>query len=90
MGCVENVNPPAGRFPKQGDWVNGRVEVCFHYDLSKKVTGTVVRDDREAPGVCLIALDDGPVVLATECQHTMPVHESAHHTPRADTGEGTP
>jgi len=72
MGCVENVNPPAGRFPRQSEHVGGRTEVCFHYDSARRVGGTIVRDDREAPWVTLIALDDGPTVLATECQYTPP------------------
>ena len=77
MGVHPNVNPPDGRFPKQGSWLYGRVEVCFDYDTSRKVMGTVVRDDDEDPFVTLIALDDGPIVLATECQHSPPIMEAS-------------
>lgn len=72
MGVHPNVNPTAGRFPKQSEWVGMRVEVCFHYDTSRTVGGTVVRDDREPPHEMLIQLDDGPVVRSVECQHTHP------------------
>lgn len=68
MGIVENVDPTHGQFPRQSEHVGGRARVCFAYDRSRTVMGTVVRDDLEAPGRTIIALDDGPVVLATECQ----------------------
>jgi hypothetical protein len=72
MGCVASVNPPAGRFPVQSESVGARTEVCFHYDTSRRVGGTVVRDDLEDPWRTIIQLDDGPLVLATECQYTPP------------------
>lgn len=66
MGCVANVG--ACIFPKQGEFIGKRVGVCFNYDTSDVVSGVVVRDDADAPGVMIIALDNGRVVLATECQ----------------------
>lgn len=69
MGCVETIN--AYKFPKQSEFVNRRVEVCFHYDTSKWIMGTIIRDDREEPSETLIKLDDGRVVRATECQYSI-------------------
>lgn len=74
MGCVENI--AYDRFPKQKDKnykypqfvVGARVEVCFHFDTSKKCMGTVVRDDLEEPFETIIKLDDGRYVRAVECQ----------------------
>lgn len=68
MGCVESVT--FDHMPKQGGWLGKRTRVCFHYDTSRVVMGTIVRDDAEAPGVGIIALDNGRVVLMTECQHS--------------------
>ena len=63
------VNITAEKFPKQGSFHRCRVKVCFNYDTSKIVTGTIVRDDMEAPFVMIISLDDGRYVLSTECQY---------------------
>lgn len=68
MGNVNNVS--ASSWPKQGSWLGKRTRVCFHYDTEHCVMGTIVRDDYEDPWVTIISLDDGRVVLATECQHS--------------------
>lgn len=64
----------ATEFPKQGSWLGKRTRVCFHYDTSTVVGGTIVRDDvyvsEEIPCHTIIALDDGRYVLTTECQHS--------------------
>jgi hypothetical protein len=70
MGIVANVG--FDQFPKQGDWVGKRVEVCFHYDSSKTIGGTIVREDEEEPGLMIFRLDDGRHVLASECMYQMP------------------
>ena len=70
MGCVDTIR--GDRFPRQGDWLGHRTEVCFHYDTQQTFKGRYVRDDREKPNLTIIALDDGRYVLATECQHTGP------------------
>jgi hypothetical protein len=57
------------RFPKQGAYVGRRVRVCFDYDTSKQVTGTVVREDVEEPGEMIIKLDNGRYVRSVECQY---------------------
>lgn len=64
------VHPKIGadRFPKQGAYLNMPCTVCFDYDTSKQFRGRVIRDDAEEPGHCIIQLDDGRVVLTTECQ----------------------
>jgi len=68
MGCVENIT--AYKFPKQSEYVNRRCEVCFHYDTSVTILGTVIRDDREEPFETLIKLDDGRILRAAECQYS--------------------
>lgn len=68
MGCVANIT--MSKWPKQGPWLGKRTRVCFHYDTSQEVLGTIVRDDYEEPWVTIISLDNGKVVLATECQHS--------------------
>jgi len=68
MGVVKNVG--FDFFPKQGNHLNKRVSVCFRYDSKNCLLGRIVRDDREEPGVEIIALDDGRYVLTTECQYS--------------------
>ena len=67
MGCYENIT--ADTFPKQGH-VGSYVTVCFHYDASREFRGKIMRDDIEDPFVMVIQLEDGRVVLGSECQHT--------------------
>lgn len=72
MGCVDTIS--YYNFPKQADnsykypQIGKRVEVCYHFDTSKKHNGVIVRADREEPYRTIIALDNGRYVLATECQ----------------------
>ena len=73
MGCVKTITAYA--FPKQSEYVNRRCNVCFHYDTSVQIPGTVIRDDREEPYETLIKLDDGRIVRGVECQYS-------HYTPR--------
>jgi len=65
MGIVANIR--ADSFPRQSEQLGKQVQVCFHYDISKIITGTVVRDDAETPWKTIIRLDDGRHVLTTEC-----------------------
>lgn len=58
-------------FPKQGSWLGRRCKVCFDYDASNTVLGTVRREDMEEPGRMIIELDDGRLVLSTECQYQL-------------------
>lgn len=67
MGSHENIS--ATRFPRQGTNLHKRVEVCFHFDSSQRVQGTVVREDVQSPFVMLIRLDDDRYVEAGECQY---------------------
>ncbi len=71
MGQHQNIG--ADRFPRQGEWLGKRVEVCFDYDPSQTIWGTFIRDDAEDPQRSIIQLDDGRVVLTTECQHRTPI-----------------
>ena len=70
MGVVQTVSFDS--FPKQGSDLNKRTKVCFNYDTSNLIGGTIVREDREEPFLTMIKLDDGRHVLSTECQHTVP------------------
>lgn len=57
------------KFPKQGDFpsVGSKVVVCFNYDSSRQIEGTVIRNDVEEPGEMIIHLDDNRVVRSVEC-----------------------
>lgn len=68
MGCVSAITHDT--FPEQGRYYRKRVRVCFHYDTSNTVLGTVVRDDAEAPGEMIIMLDDGRYVRSVECMYS--------------------
>lgn len=69
MGCVSTITWTD--FPKQSEYVNRRVCVCFHYDTSRTIMGTIVRDDREEPCETIIVLDDGRILRGTECQYSI-------------------
>lgn len=85
MGFIENVGFDS--WPKQGTWLDKRVRVCFDYDTSRTVLGTIVRDDTQSPGRGIIRLDDGRVVMMTECQYS-PLSDgeaqSASNTPQEE------
>lgn len=68
MGVVRNIDFDS--FPTQSRDVGSVVEVCFHYDPSRKIRGVIVRDDTEEPGRMIIRLGDGRYVLSTECQYS--------------------
>ena len=68
MGAKENIS--VDEFPEQGSWLGREVTVCFHYDTSRTIDGTIVREDMEAPNVMIIRLDDNRYVLSTECQYS--------------------
>lgn len=70
MGIVKNVS--YNEFPKQGKQLHKRTSVCFNYDTSNQIGGTIIRDDREEPFITLIRLDDGRYVSSSECQYTIP------------------
>lgn len=73
MGCVKNISYE--KYPLQADEnykypsVGKRVQVCYHYDLSKTHMGTIVRDDIEEPFETIIQLDNGRYLRAVECQY---------------------
>jgi hypothetical protein len=67
MGVVKGVG--ITEFPKQGQFLNKRVEVCFNHDTSKIILGVMVRNDIENPGEDIIKLDDGRYIRSTECQY---------------------
>ncbi len=69
MGCTPHIT--ADRFPRQGTFLGKTVEVCFDYDTSATVRGKVIREDAEAPGCMIIQLENGWVVLSTECQYSL-------------------
>lgn len=65
------------RYPRQSGNLGAKVDVCFHYDTSNKIPGTIVRDDREAPWISIIRLDEEVegmprFVQADECQYSTP------------------
>lgn len=78
MGAHANITHDT--FPAQSDWVGRRVRVCFDYDTSKTIDGTVMRCDVEEPGLMIIHLDDGRCVLSTECMYSLkrPIEKQPH------------
>lgn len=76
MGCINTIT--YDKFPKQKDKtykfpefaVGARVEICYHYDTSRKHYGTVVRDDLEEPYEMIIKTDDGRYLRGCECQYS--------------------
>lgn len=76
MGCVNTIT--YDKFPKQKDEtykfpelaVGARIEICYHYDTSKKHYGIVVRDDLEEPYEMIIKTDDGRYLRSCECQYS--------------------
>ncbi|WP_065218429.1 MULTISPECIES: hypothetical protein [Butyricimonas] len=75
MGVEKNIS--MDKFPKQHlpeETVMGGigriVNVCFNYDSAKRIRGVIIRDDKEYPGVTIIRLVDGRIVLSSECQYS--------------------
>lgn len=71
-GYLDETENPAfanGGYPKQGTWHMKRTRVCFRFDTSNTIMGTIVREDDGKPHETIIALDDGRFVLTTECDH---------------------
>ena len=66
MGVHKNIT--TNKFPRQGNSLGQRCKVMFHYDSDNEFMGTVIRDDMEEPFIKIIKLDNGRVVLTTECQ----------------------
>ena len=69
MGSHPNIS--IDKFPKQGKLKGRPVVVCFNYDTSRTIPGTIVREDAEEPGLLIIKLADSRHVLATECQYRL-------------------
>lgn len=74
MGIEKNID--TNNFPKQYTTVENsmggigrKVEVCFNYKANKTIPGVIIRDDKELPFRKLIRLNDGRIILGTECQY---------------------
>lgn len=71
---IKNVNgkiyvngiPPSD---KQGNWLNNKTEVCYHFNTNELEMGIVIRDDMESPWITVIKTERGRYILTTECQH---------------------
>ncbi len=59
------------RFPTQV-FIGQRVRLTFGCDFSRWTEGELVRCDAGPPNVLIFRLDDGRLVLGTECQYTLP------------------
>jgi len=70
MGVHKNIGIEQDFFPKQSDSVGKETKVCFRFDTSLSIKGTIVRDDAEEPFQTIIKLLDGRFVLATECMYS--------------------
>ena len=69
MGVVPTIK--WNKFPRQNEFLNKKVTVCFHYDSKHTIDGTIVRNDLDYPYVTIIKLDDDRLVLATECMYSL-------------------
>ena len=59
-------------FPKQGTHLNRLVEVTFNREAGWEqwtIGGKIVRDDVEGEYLTIILLDDGRVIMGTECTY---------------------
>lgn len=65
MGCCEFID--YDKWPEQED-IGTMVRVCFNYDLTRSMTGKIVRNDMSEPYLTIIRLENGRFVLGTECQ----------------------
>lgn len=75
MGIENKID--INNFPKQYSvkesstgGIGRKVEVCFNYQSDKIIEGVIIRDDCEVPYRKIIRLNDGRVILATECQYS--------------------
>lgn len=68
MGIAARIS--ISEFPKQGNLLHRLVRVCFHFDTRHTIDGTIVRDDVEEPFTTIVELEDGRVVLGSECMFT--------------------
>lgn len=55
-------------YPEQFGSVGDRVLVAFKYDIANPLPATVLRDDAEEPFTTVLRLDDGRIVMGSECQ----------------------
>lgn len=69
MGMVKGIDFES--FPKQSGWLGKSVKVCYSYDTSKQTKGMIIRDDHEEPYMTIFQLENGRVVLATECMYSL-------------------
>lgn len=67
MGCVSTID--FDKFPKQSDRVGTEVTVYFKYDTSRSIKAKIIRDDAEIPFRTMFQLENGNVILDTECQY---------------------
>lgn len=72
MGSHPNIG--INSYPKQakeGDLcpVGSKVKICFWYNTTETIEGTVLRSDMESPGELIFQLDDGRIVRSVECMY---------------------
>jgi hypothetical protein len=68
MGVHKNISRDV--FPKQDSGLGRKVKVYYHFDTLYFDEGVIVRDDVESPYVTIILLDNGRLVLSSECQYS--------------------
>ena len=68
MGKVAGISH--NEFPRQSSYVGKPVDVTFGYDTTRTLSGTLVRDDLEAPWETIILLYNGRCVRGVECQYS--------------------
>lgn len=73
MGVHKNITATA--FPPQSAFVGKPTFVCFHYG-NEEFKAEIIRDDTDEPFRTVLKLEDGRVVLGTECQYKFPLSVS--------------
>lgn len=79
MGVVKNIRwdtfPVQNIHTPDNIGIGTLVEVVFEYDTAHMVKGVIVRDDNDEPHRTIIALEDGRIILGTECRFMAPIKD---------------
>lgn len=67
MGVQKGINYDS--YPEQGESLGCRVSVCYEYDTNRRHGGVIIRDDITEPFRTIFQLDNGRIILATECMY---------------------
>lgn len=66
----QHINISATLFPEQGELLGKQVRVAFHHETQNYFLAKCIRDDIEEPFRTIFQLEDGRIILSTECQYS--------------------